>query len=118
MRVGVLGAKGKVGATIVEGVNSNDLAINAKGEILLANPAAEKMLRYRQGMSVRQLRRLSVDAAAPELRALLGEDALDEDVTRPNQLGPGRTVVLVEGVDGVMVGHSDVEHAPAAVAHA
>ena len=65
-----------------------------------------------------QLHRLSVDAAAPELRALLGEDALDEDVTRPNQLGPGRTVVLVEGEDGFMVGHSDVEHAPAVVAHA
>lgn len=65
-----------------------------------------------------QLRRLSVDAAAPELRALLGEAALDEEDTRPNRLGPGRTVMLVEGDDGLMVRHSDVEHAPAAVSHA
>jgi signal transduction histidine kinase/CHASE3 domain sensor protein/ActR/RegA family two-component response regulator len=36
------------------------LVLNAKGEILLANPAAETMLRYRQGMHVLELRRLSV----------------------------------------------------------
>src|SRR6185369_7435352 len=36
------------------------LVLDPKGDILLANPAAEKMLRYRQGMSIRELRRLSV----------------------------------------------------------
>ena len=36
------------------------LVLDPTGDILLANPAAEKMLRYRRGMNVRQLGSLSV----------------------------------------------------------
>lgn len=53
-----------------------------------------------------QIRRLGVDATAPELRALLGPDAIGEDDTRPNR--PWRAVVLVEGEDGLM---AEVVHA-------
>src|SRR4029079_3999764 len=35
------------------------LVIDAKGNILLSTPAAEKMLRYRAGMTVEQVRSLS-----------------------------------------------------------
>ena len=60
------------------------LVIDTKGEILLSNPAAEKMLRYRPGMTVEQLRSLSTAFHAdgvtplpvqdmPASRALRGE---------------------------------------------
>jgi PAS domain S-box-containing protein len=60
------------------------LVLDARGDILLANPAAEKMLRYRRGMHVRELRRLSVAYRAdgstrltvdemPSTRVLRGE---------------------------------------------
>src|SRR6267142_4185858 len=71
------------------------LVIDTKGEILLSNPAAEKMLRYRPGMTVELLRSLSTvfqaDGVTPLLvhdmpasRALRGEafDAI-EIVVRP-----------------------------------
>ncbi|MBT1514372.1 CHASE3 domain-containing protein [Bradyrhizobium sp. SRL28] len=71
------------------------LVIDPKGEILLSNPAAEKMLRYRPGMTVELLRSLSTvfhaDGVTPVLvhdmpasRALRGE-AFDatEIVVRP-----------------------------------
>jgi len=60
------------------------LVIDAKGDILLSNPAAEKMLRYRAGMTVQQVRSLSTAFHAdgvtplptrdlPAARALRGE---------------------------------------------
>jgi len=60
------------------------LVIDAKGDILLSNPAAEKMLRYRAGMTVEQVRSLSTAFHAdgvtplptrdlPAARALRGE---------------------------------------------
>ena len=58
------------------------LVLNAKGEILLANPAAEKMLHYRQGMSVRQLRRLSVAYYADGVTRLHLKDMPSEQVFR------------------------------------
>jgi PAS domain S-box-containing protein len=71
------------------------LVIDPKGEILLSNPAAEKMLRYRPGMTVELLRSLSTVFYAdgvtplpvhdmPASRALRGE-AFDatEIVVRP-----------------------------------
>jgi PAS domain S-box-containing protein len=71
------------------------LVIDTKGEILLSNPAAEKMLRFRPGMTVELLRSLSTvfhaDGVTPLLvhdmpasRALRGE-AFDttEIVVRP-----------------------------------
>jgi PAS domain-containing protein len=36
------------------------IVLNATGEIILANEAARKLLRYEPGMNVRELRRLSV----------------------------------------------------------
>ena len=38
------------------------LVIDSKGEVLLSNPAAEKMLRYRHGMNIVKLRSLSTVA--------------------------------------------------------
>jgi len=71
------------------------LVIDTRGEVLLSNPAAEKMLRYRPGMTVELLRSLSTvfhaDGVTPLLvhdmpasRALRGEafDAI-EMVVRP-----------------------------------
>ncbi len=71
------------------------LVIDTRGEVLLSNPAAEKMLRYRPGMTVELLRSLSTlfyaDGVTPVLtqdmpasRALRGEafDAI-ELVVRP-----------------------------------
>jgi PAS domain S-box-containing protein len=71
------------------------LVIDTKGEVLLSNPAAEKMLRYRPGMTVELLRSLSTVFHAdgvtplqvpdmPASRALRGEtfDAT-EMVVRP-----------------------------------
>src|SRR5258708_1235411 len=71
------------------------LVIDTKGRVLLSNPAAEKMLRYRPGMTVELLRSLSTVFHAdgvtplpsrdmPASRALRGEefDAI-EIVVRP-----------------------------------
>ena len=58
------------------------LVLDPKGEILLANPAAEKMLRYQQGMSVRQLRRLSVAYYADGATRLQVKDMPSAQVLR------------------------------------
>ena len=58
------------------------LVLDPKGDILLANPAAEKMLRYRQGMSVRQLRRLSVAYHADGVTRLQAKDMPSAQVLR------------------------------------
>ncbi|MBR1149208.1 CHASE3 domain-containing protein [Bradyrhizobium sp. JYMT SZCCT0428] len=71
------------------------LVIDTKGRVLLSNPAAEKMLRYRPGMTVELLRQLSTvfraDGATPlptrempAARALRGEEFdATEIVVRP-----------------------------------
>ncbi|MBR1198990.1 CHASE3 domain-containing protein [Bradyrhizobium sp. AUGA SZCCT0240] len=71
------------------------LVIDAKGRVLLSNPAAEKMLRYRPGMTVELLRQLSTVFRAdgvtplptremPAARALRGEEFdATEIVVRP-----------------------------------
>ncbi|MBX9651663.1 MAG: CHASE3 domain-containing protein [Xanthobacteraceae bacterium] len=67
------------------------LVLDAKGEILLANPAAETMLRYRPRMHVRDLRRLSVAYRAdgstrltvdemPSTRVLRGEPFDEQEI--------------------------------------
>jgi len=76
------------------------LVIDATGTVLLSNPAAEKMLRYKPGMTVRQLRAMSnvfhADGVTPmqaddmpSARALRGEefDGL-EFVARPVRGAP------------------------------
>jgi PAS domain S-box-containing protein len=50
------------------------LVIDTKGEVLLSNPAAEKMLRYRPGMTVELLRSLSSVFHADGLTPLLVQD--------------------------------------------
>ena len=47
------------------------LVIDTKGEMLLSNPAAEKMLRYRPGMTVELLRSLSTVFHADGVTPLL-----------------------------------------------
>ena len=82
------------------------LVIDTKGEVLLSNPAAEKMLRYRPGMTVELLRSLSsvfhADGVTPLLvqdmpasRALRGE-AFDatEIVVRPVSGNPPVHLVI------------------------
>jgi PAS domain S-box-containing protein len=82
------------------------LVIDPKGEILLSNPAAEKMLRYRPGMKVELLQSLSTvfhaDGVTPLLvhdmpasRALRGE-AFDatEIVVRPASGNPPVHLVI------------------------
>ncbi|MBR1210054.1 CHASE3 domain-containing protein [Bradyrhizobium sp. JYMT SZCCT0180] len=71
------------------------LVIDTKGRVLLSNPAAEKMLRYRPGMTVELLRQLSTVFRAdgvtplptremPAARALRGEEFdATEIVVRP-----------------------------------
>ena len=50
------------------------LVIDRKGEVLLANPAAEKMLNYRQGMSIVTLRALSDHFHADGVTPLTAQD--------------------------------------------
>ncbi|WP_065753985.1 CHASE3 domain-containing protein [Bradyrhizobium paxllaeri] len=82
------------------------LVIDTKGEVLLSNPAAEKMLRFRPGMTVELLRSLSTVFQAdgvtplpvqdmPASRALRGE-AFDasEIVVRPVSGNPPAHLVI------------------------
>ncbi|MCP4616491.1 MAG: response regulator [Bradyrhizobium sp.] len=50
------------------------LVIDRDGEVLLSNPAAEKMLRYRPGMNVIELRAISAQFHADGVTPLTGED--------------------------------------------
>ena len=58
------------------------LVLDPKGDILLANPAAEKMLRYRQGMNVGQLGKLSVAYHADGVTRLEAKDMPSAQVLR------------------------------------
>ena len=75
------------------------LVIDTKGEILLSNPAAEKMLRYRPGMNMIRLRALitalHIDGVTPmtaeempAARSLRGEEFDDIEFDRPPQERP------------------------------
>jgi PAS domain S-box-containing protein len=84
------------------------LVIDTKGAIVLSNPAAEKMLRYRPGMTVDALRALSTVFHAdgvtpfsvdemPAARALRGEQFDDfEFIARPKS-GSGQEHLVVSG---------------------
>ena len=84
------------------------LVIDTAGEVLLANPAAEKMLRYRSGMNVTSLRALSTVFHAdgttpvaphelPAARALRGEEFDDfEMIARPRNRA-GQTHLVISG---------------------
>src|ERR1700712_1062965 len=50
------------------------LVLDTKGEILLANEAAAKMLNFRQGMTVREVRRMSVGYRADGITRLTVEE--------------------------------------------
>jgi PAS domain S-box-containing protein len=82
------------------------LVIDPKGEIQLSNPAAEKMLRYKPGMNVQDLRSLStvfqsdgITPIAPDdlpvARALRGEQFDEHEiVVRPLRGGVPRHLVI------------------------
>ena len=84
------------------------LVIDRNGEVLLSNPAAGKMLRYRPGMNVAKLRALSTVFHAdgvtplaiedlPAARALRGEEFDDlEFVARPKS-GAAQVHLVVSG---------------------
>ena len=58
------------------------LVINAKGEVMLANAAARQMLRYRDGMSVYQVRQLSTAYHADGVTRLTAEEMPSARVLR------------------------------------
>jgi PAS domain S-box-containing protein len=84
------------------------LVIDAKGEILLSNPAAEKMLRYRAGMTVEQVRSLSTAFHAdgvtplpsqdlPAARALRGETFDAEEIVAHHVSGEPPVHLVISG---------------------
>jgi len=84
------------------------LVIDAKGDILLSNPAAEKMLRYRAGMTVEQVRSLSTACHAdgvtplpirdmPSARALRGEAFDAEEIVVHRVSGEPPVHLIVSG---------------------
>jgi signal transduction histidine kinase/CHASE3 domain sensor protein/CheY-like chemotaxis protein len=58
------------------------LVINAKGEVLLANAAARQMLRYQDGMTVHQVRQLSVAYRADGVTRLTADEMPSAQVLR------------------------------------
>ncbi|MEN3350331.1 MAG: hypothetical protein V7632_3966 [Bradyrhizobium sp.] len=102
------------------------LVIDTAGTVLLSNPAAEKMLRYRPGMSVQKLRAMSnvfhADGVAPmqveempSARALHGEefDGL-EFVARPVRGAPQIHLVVsgrpLRDAEGNIIGAALIYH--------
>jgi PAS domain S-box-containing protein len=84
------------------------LVIDAKGDILLSNPAAEKMLRYRAGMTVEQMRSLSTAFHAdgvtplpirdmPSARALRGEAFDAEEIVVHRVSGEPPVHLVISG---------------------
>jgi len=102
------------------------LVIDTKGEIMLSNPAAEKMLRYRPGMTVERLRSLSTVFHAdgvtplpvhdmPASRALRGEEFdATEIVVRPVSGNPPLHLVIsgrpLRDASGAITGAALVYH--------
>jgi len=102
------------------------LVIDTTGTVMLSNPAAEEMLRYRPGMTVQLLRALSnvfqADGTTPmtvdempSARALRGEefDGL-EFIARPVRSAPQIHLVVsgrpLRGADGTIIGAALIYH--------
>src|SRR5581483_11561304 len=84
------------------------LVIDPKGEILLSNPAAEKMLRYKAGMNVQNLRALSTafqpdgtTPIAPEempaARVLRGEQFDEQEIIVRPKRGGNQVHLVISG---------------------
>ncbi|MBR0692951.1 CHASE3 domain-containing protein [Bradyrhizobium lablabi] len=102
------------------------LVIDATGNVLLANPAAEKMLRYRAGMTVQALRARSTVLHAdgvtlmqvgdmPSARALRGEEFDDLEFIARSLRGGRQLHLVVSGrplreADGKVTGAALVYH--------
>jgi PAS domain S-box-containing protein len=84
------------------------LVIDPRGEIVLSNPAAEKMLRYKPGMNVQNLRAMSTvfhpdgitpmkleDFPAP--RVLRGEEFVEQEIILRPDKGGDQIHLLVSG---------------------
>ena len=84
------------------------LVIDRNGEVLLSNPAAERMLRYRPGMNIMKLRALGTvfqadgvtplaDADLPSARALRGEEFDDMELVARPKRGDAQLHLVVSG---------------------
>ena len=92
-----------------QGMAEAVLAIDPRGEVLLSNPAAEKMLRYKPVMNVQGLRSLSnafhADGATPmppeempSTRALRGEQFDEQEIVARHLGGGNNQLHLVVSV--------------------
>jgi PAS domain S-box-containing protein len=102
------------------------LVIDTKGKVLLSNPAAEKMLRYRPGMTVELLRSLSTVFHAdgvtpmharemPASRALRGEEFDANEITVRPRSGKQPVHLVISGrplrnVSGAISGAALIYH--------
>jgi PAS domain S-box-containing protein len=110
-----------------QGMAEAVLVIDPRGEVLLSNPAAEKMLRYRSGMNVQGLRSLSnafhADGTTPILpeempsaRALRGEQFDEQEIVvrhlqgGNNQLHLAVSVRPIRDKSGTISGAALVYH--------
>ena len=84
------------------------LVIDPRGEVLLSNPAAERMLRYRPGMNVQSLRVLShvfhADGTTPMMaeempaaRVLRGEQFDQQEIIARPLRGRGQVHLVISG---------------------
>jgi PAS domain S-box-containing protein len=84
------------------------LVIDPRGEVLLSNPAAERMLRYRPGMNVQSLRALSqvfhADGTTPmtaeempAARVLRGEQFEEQEIIARPLRGAGQVHLVISG---------------------
>jgi PAS domain S-box-containing protein len=84
------------------------LVIDPRGEIMLSNPAAEKMLRFKPGMNVQNLRALSTvfqaDGATPMTpeempasRALRGEQFAEQEIVVRPLRGGSQVHLVISG---------------------
>ena len=102
------------------------LVIDPKGDVLLSNPAAERMLRFKPGMNVHNLRALSTVFEAdgttsippeemPATRVLRGEQFDQQEIiVRPKRGGPQAHLVIsgrpLRGKGGAIAGAALVYH--------
>jgi PAS domain S-box-containing protein len=86
------------------------LVINAKGEVLLVNAAARQMLGYRDGMTVHQLRQLSVAYRADGVTKLTADEMPSAQVLRGEPFA--QQEIVIRATDGRAALHLVVSGRP------